>query len=583
VDSHRTEANARKRMGILVIKPSRYDDDGYVIQWWRSFMVSNVLTVIGGIVDDAAKRMALGPDVDIEYQMIDEFSSVIRPAKLAGWLGQFDRAAVFLVGVQTSQFPRSLALARQFTDLGYATVIGGFHVSGTLSMAPDWEPAFADVPASGAILYGGELENGIDGLLADLWAGTPAPVYNHLKTAVDMSLAPRQTVNPELAALTVDKPYGMEVSRGCPFLCSFCSIINVHGRTMRSRDPAQIEHYLRDCARATKGGKGKLVTLFITDDNFARNPAWPQVTEIMIRLSKELEVEWNASIQADLLSTRIKGFVDSCRQAGVKRVFLGMESVRADNIAAAGKGQNKIHQMRDSVMAWKRAGIITMAGYIIGFPNDTPERLAEDIRHLQDVIPIDYGEFFLLSPHPGSQDHKRMAEEGVVMDRDLSRYDTTHPVVDHPLMSREVWRKQYWKAWTSYYSAKHLKTVLARALHFGLPMMEVRATFVCSRGAADFERIHALDAGALRIKDRLSRRPGLPIEPMIPFFLKQVIRNTGVLSWTGLVLIYAYLVEQWLRLEQRRGRLARHMGDIPLDAPVDEVEAPAPVASQAAE
>jgi hypothetical protein len=176
-----------------------------------------------------------------------------------------------------------------------------------------------------------------------------------------------------------------------------------------------------------------------------------------------------------------------------------------------------------------------------------------------------------------------MAEEGVVMDRDLSRYDTTHPVVDHPLMSREVWRKQYWKAWTSYYSAKHLKTVLARALHFGLPMMEVRATFVCSRGAADFERIHALDAGALRIKDRLSRRPGLPIEPMIPFFLKQVIRNTGVLSWTGLVLIYAYLVEQWLRLEQRRGRLARHMGDIPLDAPVDEVEAPAPVASQAAE
>ncbi|WP_413205273.1 B12-binding domain-containing radical SAM protein [Rhodospirillum sp. A1_3_36] len=569
MDALKAEAASPKRLGILIIKPSRYDDDGYVIQWWRSFIIATGLTVVTGLVEDAARRRPLGPDVDIEFQMIDEFSQVIRPAKLAKWLGQFDRAAVFLTNVQTSQFPRALDIARQFTDLGFPSIIGGFHVSGTMAMVPDWEPAFAEVAASGATLYAGELECGIDTLLADIWADEVKPVYNFLKTAADLTLAPAQTIDPEITKRTVERPYGMEVSRGCPFLCSFCSIINVHGRTMRARDPAKIEQYLRDCVTATEGRE---VRVFITDDNFARNPIWPEVTAIMKRLAVELDITWNSVVQADLLSYRIKGFIEACRDAGVQRVFLGMESVRADNIAAAGKGQNKIHQMRDSVMAWKRAGIVTMAGYIIGFPNDTPERLAEDIRQLQDVIPIDYGEFFLLSPHPGSEDHKRMLAQGVPMDRDLTRYDTTHPVVDHPIMSREEWQRQYWKAWTQYYSAKHLKTVLARALYYGLPMLEVRSTFVCSRGAADFERVHALDAGAVRIKDRLSRRPGFPIEPMIPYAIKRVLRNTKILTVTGAVLIYAALLERWLRREQRLGRLEKHMGDIPL-----REEAPPPI------
>ncbi|MCF8490034.1 MAG: radical SAM protein [Rhodospirillum sp.] len=569
-------------MGILVIKPSRYDDDGYVIQWWRSFLVANGLTVVGGLVQDAAERHALGPDVDIEFKMIDEFSEIIRPARLAQWLGEFDKAAVFLTNVQTSQFPRALDLCRQFTDLGFPSIVGGFHVSGVLAMVPDWEPGFADVEKSGAILYAGELECGIDTLLADIWAEDVKPLYNYLKTPTDLSLAPPQAINPALNARSLEKLYGMEVSRGCPFVCSFCSIINVHGRTMRSRDPAKIEQYLRDCAAAAKTRR---VSVFITDDNFARNPQWREITSIMIRLAKELDVEWNSFVQADLLAPKIKGFVEACRDAGVKSVFLGMESVRADNIAAAGKGQNKIHQMRDSVMAWKRAGVVTMAGYIIGFPNDTPERLAEDIRYLQDVIPLDYGEFFLLSPHPGSEDHKRMLAQGVPMDRDLNRYDTTHPVVDHPLMSREEWQRQYWKAWTSYFSAKHLKTVIARALYYNLPMREVRSTFVCSRGAADFERVHALDAGAVRIKDRLSRRPGFPIEPMVPYFVKRVLQNARILAVTGAVLVYAYLLELWLRREQRKGRLESYMGNIPLreegPAPIDTAEEPLQTATAA--
>ncbi len=395
-----------KSVGLLLIKPSRYDDDGYVIQWWRSYMQANVLSVVAGVVVDAGKRGALGPDVRLETRLIDEISEVVRPAKLERWLAGFDVAAVLLVGVQTSQFPRALDIARPFTAKGYPTIIGGFHVSGSVAMVPDWAPAFRGAREAGVSLYAGELECGVDALLNDIMTGSVKPLYNVLSDRADLTEAPPQIIDPGLAARSVGRSYCMEIGRGCPFWCSFCSIINVHGQAMRHRSPAAIEAYLRDCAAV--GGR----TIIITDDNFSRSPIWRDITEIMGRLHRELKIDWDALIQTDALATRVPGFVEACRDAGVKRVIIGMESVRADNLAAAGKGQNKVHQMRDTILAWKRAGIVVLAGIIVGFPNDTPDRIAEDIRHIQEVIPIDIPEFFVLTPHPGSEDHRRLLAEG---------------------------------------------------------------------------------------------------------------------------------------------------------------------------
>jgi hypothetical protein len=175
---------------------------------------------------------------------------------------------------------------------------------------------------------------------------------------------------------------------------------------MRHRNPDAIETYVRHWVR--KGRRQFLVV----DDNFARSPIWREVTEIFARAQADFQVELDVFIQIDTLATKVKGFVEACLKAGVRRVFIGMESVRPENLAAASKGQNKVHQMRDMLMEWKTAGVMIYAGYIVGFPSDTPQRVAEDMAVLQHDLPIDILEMSLLTPFPGSADHKILVEQG---------------------------------------------------------------------------------------------------------------------------------------------------------------------------
>ena len=108
----------------------------------------------------------------------------------------------------------------------------------------------------------------------------------------------------------------------------------------------------------------------------------------------------------------------------MRRVFIGLENISPDNLAAAKKKQNKITEYRKMLLAWKNAKIITYCGYILGFPNDTPERIERDIKVAQRELPIDLLEFFFLTPAPrlgGPQEALR--EKGVWMDPDLNKYD----------------------------------------------------------------------------------------------------------------------------------------------------------------
>ena len=103
----------KRRFRIVLIKPSHYDDEGYVVQWLRSAIPSNSLAVVYSLAADAAERQALGPDVEITITAVDECNTRIRPDRIVkdfrknGFFG-----LVELVGVQSNQFPRALDIAR---------------------------------------------------------------------------------------------------------------------------------------------------------------------------------------------------------------------------------------------------------------------------------------------------------------------------------------------------------------------------------------------------------------------------------------------------------------------------------------
>ena len=155
----------KARFPVYLIKPSHYDDDGYVIRWVRSVIPSNTLASMYGLVMDCSERLILGEDVEIECHAFDETNSRIDVEAIVADIRAAGGGLVGFVGVQTNQFPRALDLAREFRTAGLAVCIGGFHVSGCLAMLPGVQPDLQEAIDLGISLFAGEVEGRLDDLL----------------------------------------------------------------------------------------------------------------------------------------------------------------------------------------------------------------------------------------------------------------------------------------------------------------------------------------------------------------------------------------------------------------------------------
>jgi hypothetical protein len=170
------------------------------------------------------------------------------------------------------------------------------------------------------------------------------------------------------------------------------------------------------------------------------------------------------------------------------------------------------------LLAWKRIRAVIWAGYIIGFPADTPATVTRDIRIIQHELPIDFLEFFILTPLPGSEDHQKLALAGAAMDADLNRYDTFHVVSAHSTMSRAEWERAYWAAWRTYYTFDHMCALMRRAAATRISLGKMLSMLLGFWSLSLIEHTHPLEGGYLRRKVRTERRPGLPIVPAWRFW-----------------------------------------------------------------
>src|SRR6202008_560970 len=165
--------NLRKRFRIVLIKPSHYDDDGYVIRWYRSPMPANSLASVYGLIDNCAQRHILGIDTDIEIVAIDETNTRVRIDRIiSGMRANNNFGFVGLVGVQSNQYPRALHIAKPLRAAGIPVIIGGFHVSGMLAMFPDVMADLQEALDMGITLFAGEAEGRMDEVMRDAAAGT---------------------------------------------------------------------------------------------------------------------------------------------------------------------------------------------------------------------------------------------------------------------------------------------------------------------------------------------------------------------------------------------------------------------------
>ena len=497
---------------IEMIKPSHYDDDGYVIQWWRAQIPSNSLASVYAIVQDAAQRRVMGEDTDITFDAWDECNTVISVDKVAARIG--NNGIVFLVGVQSNQFPRAMDMAREFRARGLNVVIGGFHVSGCLSMLPEMPWDLQEAIDLGIVLYAGEAEGHIDTLLRDAHANRLQPVYNFLNDLPGLQGAVTPYMPKERLQRYTPPIGSFDAGRGCPFQCSFCTIINVQGRKSRYRSADDIEALLR--AHLAKG----VTRFFITDDDFARNRHWEEILDRVIALREQENIPFTFLIQVDALAYRLPNFIDKCKRAGCRRIFIGLETINAANLKHANKRQNKLGEYRRMLQAWRAAGIITFCGYILGFPDDTVESIKHDIQLIQRELPVDVLEFFCLTPLPGSEDHRRLYRGNIAMDRDMNKYDLEHICTEHSRMTKDEWQGVYDWAWPQYYSLEHMETLMRRGAADGLPVTRLMHSLLMFRAIPMVEGVHPLQGGYFRRKIRSTRRPGSPKDNTLLFYIR---------------------------------------------------------------
>ncbi len=540
---------------VVLVRPTRYDEDGYVVRHWFGTLPSNTLSCLNGLTQDAVASGALG-GVKVDVLAFDEAVDRIDARKLGRKLRRSGtRVLVALAGVQTNQFPRACDLARQFMAEGFDVMMGGFHVSGSTATAHGLTPECRQAIDDGITLVLGEVEDHWTTLLQDAAAGRLKPLYDFLQTPPDLHAKPLPKVSLRLQKKFAVRGYGtIDAGRGCPFTCSFCTIINVQGRTMRSRGAEHIINHIR--AHYRIDGRKGINHYFFTDDNFSRNPEWEAIFDGLIELREKEGVAIDFMMQVDTLAPRIPNFVEKAARAGCVQVFIGMESLREDNLKAASKRQNKVSGYRDLIAAWHEAGVLCHVGFIIGFPHDTYERIMEDVRTLGDELLVDQASFFVLTPLPGSKDHRDAVLANVPMDPDFNNFDSFRVVTPHALMSDADWMRAYHDAWTSFYSVDHMKAALLRQNpHTYWGMLKC---FLWYR-ASMVEGTHPMVTGFVRLKDRLSRRPGLPIESRWRFFRRR-LRDLTQLT-VGYWKLVLEMQEVWLAT-RIRGEEYAFMGDL---------------------
>lgn len=529
-------AKGIRRVVLVFIKPTHYDDDGFPHRYWRGVLPSNSLAVMRALTHEALTQI-LHDGVPVEIHMLED-GVANHAAELRRLARRFPEDGTMLivgmVAVQTAQFPRAADLINRWQRRGAVCVIGGFHVSGTISTMLDGisDTTRNDVPCPrvmppevqqlmnrGVVVFHGEAEKVWRIALADILNGNPQQLYRGGRP--DIEYAPIPEYPDGYLRSFVTQARTLDTNRGCPFACSFCCIINVQGRISRSRSPAAIVRYVE--ALCLEHGRADF---FFTDDNFARNPHWKEILDGLIAL-REQGLKIGFMIEADLASHKICGFLEKLAAAGCEQIFMGVESMNPANLADAHKLQNHVG---DYAAFWARChqlGIGVHAAYIIGFPHDTPDTIHQDVQALFEAG-ADQASFFIYTPIPGSEIHIRALCAGTPMDPDLSRYDSFHPCTSHPLMTREEWYASYFAAWRQFYSVENMVTALRRLR--GTARSNMLMNYAWYHWAFAVEGTHPMIAGFYRFRDLHDRRSGAPALSFPRYLAEEVARHADYLG-----------------------------------------------------
>jgi radical SAM superfamily enzyme YgiQ (UPF0313 family) len=226
----------------------------------------------------------------------------------------------------------------------------------------------------------------------------------------------------------------IEITRGCPRNCSFCTAIRVSGQRMRLRP---IEEIVDEIQRR------RLKRFFLTDDNFGLAfRTDPDYVEALFKALEPLPLHgWTC--QAEMLVSTHPDLLDLARRAHLDKFFIGFESVNpANRRELGGKSKGLIAQYTQAIKDIQAHGIGVVGLFVYGFDNDTPQTLV-DTWDFARASELDSLSMTVLTPYPGTPFRAQLIAENRLMDRPWRYYDTAHVTYYPKQMTVEELEKSY--------------------------------------------------------------------------------------------------------------------------------------------
>jgi radical SAM superfamily enzyme YgiQ (UPF0313 family) len=399
-------------MRILLIAPSRLDDQQRPIKYRKAFLPPLSLAILSGLTPREHCLKVIN-------DLVEEID----------FTANYD-----LVGItaMSCQVERAYQIAAEFRSRGIKVVMGGVH--------PTLLPEEVKLHADSVVI--GEAERIWPVLLQDMEKGCLQAVYKDdgypdlsdspipRWDTMDLSIYPHR-----LGSKVPVMP--LFTTRGCPYGCKFCSVTKLYGKSYRSRP---VDDVLREIDRT--GAR----ELFFVDDNIACDPDYSRA---LFRALKGKGVTWISQISTTVLKN--PDLIDLAAQSGCFYLFVGMESLNPSSLENANKGFNKIEQYSELIRRMHKAGIIPFTSFIFGFDEDTDAHFRLTLEFLRKEK-VGFAAFWILTPLPGTDLQNELESAGRIIDRRWSSYDGATVVFKPKTFTPEELTRRYWETFAQYYS-----------------------------------------------------------------------------------------------------------------------------------
>jgi len=364
-----------------------------------------------------------------------------------------------LVGISsmTVTIEGAQRIATQVRQRGSKIVIGGVHAT----LVPDEVAAWADV------VVVGEAYRTWPQIIQDFAAEKLQPQYKDIEWASLDTLAP--ITDRVIRHVDEHRHYwtpSLEITRGCPRNCTFCTAVRVSGKIMRHRPVEQIVEEIK---------RRKLARFFLTDDNLGLNfHTDPAYIEQVFRALEPLPIRsWTT--QTELIVAQYPDLIDLARRAHMDKFFIGFESINPDNRRdLGGKTKGQVADVKRVVRAIHERGMNVVGLFVFGFDHDTTDVFQTTWDFIRETE-FDGVSVTVLTPFPGTPQREQLiAQERLLPNVPWHHYDTAHVTYRPKLMTVEQLRQGYDWLCRQVYSPRQIATRGIRALG-RYPLSQARA------------------------------------------------------------------------------------------------------------